>query len=120
MTSAPIAMPSRPPRTSGKDVISPRGAMASRFPATASSDLYDHRQDHRPAAQALVDERRNVVVQVLLNQVQLAGAGAGGVLERVLDHVAQVIDEPVALLEERDSTEDHLWIGDRRSVVGGD
>ena len=35
-------------------------------------DLDDHRQDHRPAAQAVVDELRHVVVQVVLEQVDLA------------------------------------------------
>ena len=58
---------------------------AGPFISRRGLDLDDDRQDHRPAAQLLVDELGDRVVEVFLDQVHLAGAGLGGVLERVLD-----------------------------------
>jgi hypothetical protein len=42
------------------------------FARFTSLDLDDHRKDHRPAPQALVDELGHVVVEVVLEQVDLA------------------------------------------------
>ena len=82
-------LPSSPgrhtPALSGVEVASPtvhgtvvrllrlRRAGRGRLPAQrADLDLDDHRQDHRPALAALVDELRHVVVEVVLQQVDLA------------------------------------------------
>jgi hypothetical protein len=50
--------------------------------------FHDHRQHHRPALQLLVDERRQVVVQVVLEQVDLAHLLLGRARQRVVDGLA--------------------------------
>ena len=63
-------------------------------------DLNNHGDDHRAPPQLLVDQLGDGVVHVFLNQVQLARPCVGGVLERVLDQVAQVLDQRIGLLED--------------------
>ena len=52
----------------------PGAAGDGRAGRVARSDLDDDRQDHRPAPQPVIDERRKVVVQLLLEQVDLVDA----------------------------------------------
>ena len=47
----------------------------------AGLDLDDHRQDHRPPLEALVDELRDVVVEVVLEEVDLRDLLLGRVRE---------------------------------------
>ena len=61
-----------------------------------TSDLDNDRQHHRPAAQALVDELGEVVVQHLLQEVGLADLLARGARQRRLDRAADVAEQLVA------------------------
>ena len=86
-------------------------------PVTATakpSDLDDDRQHQRAAAEFLVDELRDVVVQVLLEQRHLSDLLISRVVERVLDDVPELVAEAVGLHGERDPPEDHLRVGARR------
>ncbi len=74
----------------------------------AASDLDDDRQHHRAAAQPVIDERGQVVVEFLLEQVDLPDSVVGGMGERALDFLADLLDQSVCLLEERHAAEDHL------------
>src|SRR6266540_4001084 len=68
-------------------------------PAAFPLDLYDHRQHHRAAAQALVDEGDHVFAQVLLEQRDLAHFVLRGVRERPLDRLADFLDDAVHRVE---------------------
>ena len=59
-------------------------------------------------------------MQVFLDQVNLARSGLGGVLERVLDDVLELVDQVPDVIDEGDAAEDHLGVGDDAAVVGGD
>ena len=74
-----IRLPARPaPPTASISTARRPGYRASR--RVGRSDLDDDRQDHRPAAQAVVDERRQVVVQLLLEQVDALDAACAEAL----------------------------------------
>src|SRR5262245_50593395 len=61
------------------------------------SNLHDDRQDQRPAPQLLVDEFRDVIVQVLLEQRDLTDLFLGRLGESVLDDVTELVTEPVGV-----------------------
>ena len=61
-------------------------------------DLDHHRQHHRPALHAPVDELGQVVVQVGLEGADLADALLGRSLQRVHDRVAQVVQQRLGIL----------------------
>src|SRR6202020_2874465 len=63
-------------------------------------DLDHNRQDHRPAPQPVVDERGQVVMQLLLEHVDLAHPVVGRVGQGALDLGANVLDQAVGLLDE--------------------
>ena len=73
-----------------------------------ASDLDDDRQDHRAALEPVVDELRQVVVQVRLQHVDLGDLLLGGAVERVLDRLAQLVDEGAVAVQERDAAGEHL------------
>ena len=97
-----------------------RAQAADRHRRSRRSDLDDDRQDHRPAPQPVVDERRQIVVQLLLEQVDLPDAVLGGRGQRALDLLADVGDQPVGLLDERHAAEDDLGRDDRLAGLLGD
>ena len=72
----------RAPRSRRRDAIRDsdpgRGQRAGGGRAGRESDFDDHRQNHRAAAQPVVDEGREVVVELLLDQVDLAHTLLGG------------------------------------------
>ncbi len=84
--------------------------------AGPGSDLDDDRQDHRPAAQPVIDERRKVVVQLLLEQIDLVDAVFVGARQRALDRVTDLLTQALGLLDERHASEDHLGVGDGRAL----
>jgi hypothetical protein len=59
----------------------------------ARSDLDDDRQHHRAPAQLLVDERGEVVVEDLLQEVDLADVLLRGAGQRGLDGAAQLVEQ---------------------------
>ena len=91
-----------------------------RDPAAGASDLDDDRQHHRAALEPVVDELRQVVVQVRLQDVGLGDLLLGGAVERILDRLAQLVDEGAVALQERDAARDHLGRDDGRAVLLGD
>src|SRR4051812_17496635 len=82
--------------------------------------LYHDRQHHRPPFEPVVDEAREVVVQGLLQEVDLADLLARGALERLLDRDAQLVEQLGRLLLEGHPAEDDLGVGDARAVLLGD
>ena len=100
----------RPPESAGARFVVrlPAGGLVSGRRRGARSDLDDDRQHHRAAPQPVVDERRQVVVELVLEQVDLPDPLPRGVLERTLDLVADIVDHAVGLLDERHAAEDHL------------
>src|SRR5689334_4708252 len=85
---------SKPSRTSATVASAPSSRTANDELVSSreecTSHLDDDRQHHRPAAQALVDELGEVVVQDLLEQVRLADLLLGRARERPLDRLADV------------------------------
>src|SRR5919197_5792897 len=71
-------------------------------------DLDDDRQHHRAAPEPLVDERRDVVVQEALEHLDLGHPLLGRAVQRVLDRLAQLVDERALVLEERHAAREHL------------
>ena len=98
----------------------PGARRRGRDPAAGPSDLDDDRQDHRAALEPVVDERREVVVQERLQHVDLGDLLLGGAVERVLDRLAQLVDERAVALEERHAAREHLGRDDGRAVLLGD
>ncbi len=87
---------------------------------TTGLDLDHDGKHHRPALQTVVHKRREVVVEHLLEQVDLADLLLGGARERRVDRPANLLDQLAGLVGERYAAEDHLWVGDRASVLLGD
>ncbi len=87
-SSRPSPMPTtrasssaRPPSGPGRGSRSPsrgRRSLQARNDEPGASDLDDDRQHHRAATQPVIDERRDVVVQLLLEQRYLADPIGGG------------------------------------------
>src|SRR5207237_1957826 len=83
-----------------------------------TSDLYDHRQHHRPALEPLVDEPRDVVVQVLLKQRDLPDLLLRRSRQGVLDGLAKLVEQRLSRpVQERDAPEDQLRRRDRAPVL---
>src|SRR3954468_20798723 len=65
---------------------------ASRSRRRPGLHLHDHRKYHWPAPEPVVDEPRDVVVQVVLEHVDLADLLLGGVRERVVDRGPDLVE----------------------------
>jgi|tagenome__1003787_1003787.scaffolds.fasta_scaffold20972119_2 hypothetical protein len=70
-----------PPPCLDRSMDQAGGGPQSLLRSTERSDLDDDRQHHRPPLEAVVDERREIVVQHLLEQVRLADLLLGGAIE---------------------------------------
>ena len=75
---------------------------------------------HRAPLEPVVDELRQIVVQVRLQHVGLGDLLLGGAVERILDRLAQLVDEGAVAVQERDAARDHLGRDDGRAVLLGD
>ena len=78
----------------------PRSIERARRPRLGRSDLDDDGEDHRAAAELLVNELGEVVVQVLLDQVDLVDVVVGRPVQGVLDRFADQAAEGVIVLAE--------------------
>ena len=61
-----------------------------------------------------------MVVEQVGEHVELADAVADRALERVLDDLLDLVDQPAGLVHERHPAEDHLRVGDRTAALLGD
>ena len=59
-------------------------------------------------------------MEVLLEEGRLSLLVPRGLVQRVADHPAKLLDQPVGLLDERHPAEDDLRRRHLRAVVGGD
>ena len=92
----------------GGSVPVPGARRGERRPGTDALDLDDHRQDHRPAAQLVVDELGHVVVQMVLQEVDLGDLLLGRAAQRGVHRVPKVGHEAVALVQEGHAPEHDL------------
>src|SRR4029078_11677046 len=75
----------------------PRRGLRARPPCRAlwrewsTSDLHYYRKDHRPAVGAVVDELTDLVVQVLLEELDLADVVLQGPLQHAVRLVAHLL-----------------------------
>ena len=99
------------PRSAAASLARLHGARRRRL--DSGSDLDDDRQHHRAPLQAVVDEGREVVVEHRLEHLDLGDALLGGAVQRVLDRLAQLVDEVRVAVEERHAAGEHLGRHDR-------
>ena len=92
------------------------GALILRPAHERRSHLDDDRQDHRAPLEPVVDEGREVVVQEALQHVGLGDLLLGRAVQRVLDRLAQLLDERGVAVQERHAAGQHLRRDDRGAV----
>src|SRR3954466_7464791 len=80
-------------------------------------DLYHDGQHHRAPLEPFVDERRQIVVQNLLEQVRLADLLLGGAVQRRLDGGADLVEQRLRVLRVGDAAKDDLGLRHRRAVL---
>src|SRR5436305_3445645 len=109
-----------PPSTAGGFSLSQIAAPGSGSAEPPPLDLDDHGEDERPAAELLVDELGDVVVEILLEERDLTDLLLGGLVERLPDDVTKLVPQPIGLLGEWHPAEDHLGVRHLGAVVGRD